>query len=152
FFPPDVYYVADHARRSMSDYPLAKGFYYGVNYGERGRKGVPGTEVPNQFPPPHTKSEIRNPKSEIPRYTANNLSFYANIPTPCSYMCMGSQEDFFGGYDFFCEAGLIHVASHHISPGKKQWTWGNHPFGYAWDRNLTEPDTNGEYGPYIELM
>jgi hypothetical protein len=35
FFPPDVYYVADHARRSMSEYPLAKGFYYGVNYGER---------------------------------------------------------------------------------------------------------------------
>ena len=38
FFPPDVYYVADHARRSTSEYPLAKGFYYGVNYGERGRR------------------------------------------------------------------------------------------------------------------
>ncbi len=33
------------------------------------------------------------------------------------------------------------------SPGKKQWTWGNHEFGYAWDRNLTTND-----GPYIELM
>ena len=41
FFPPDVYYVADHARRSMSEYPLAQGYYYGVNYGERGRNGVP---------------------------------------------------------------------------------------------------------------
>jgi len=38
FFPPDVYYVADHARRSMSEYPLAQKFYYGVNYGERGAK------------------------------------------------------------------------------------------------------------------
>ncbi|HEY4989104.1 MAG TPA: tetratricopeptide repeat protein, partial [Opitutaceae bacterium] len=35
---------------------------------------------------------------------------------------------------------------------KKQWTWGNHEFGYAWDRNLTDPDENGEYRPYIELM
>ena len=41
FFPPDVHYVADHARRSMSAYPLAKGFYYGVDYGERGRTGIP---------------------------------------------------------------------------------------------------------------
>jgi hypothetical protein len=37
FFPPDVYYIADHARRSMSEYPLAQGHYYGVNYGERRR-------------------------------------------------------------------------------------------------------------------
>ena len=39
------------------------------------------------------------------------------------------------------------MADHHIAPGKKQWTWGNHEFGYAWDRNLTDSD-----GPYIELM
>ena len=42
---------------------------------------------------------------------------------------------------------MVHVANHHIAPGKKQWTWGNHEFGYAWDRNLTDSD-----GPYIELM
>jgi len=85
-------------------------------------------------------------------YAPNDLSFYANIPTPCSYMAMGSQEDFFGGYDYSAEAGIVHVANHHISPGKKQWTWGNHDFGYAWDRNLTEKDARGEYGPYIEIM
>ena len=39
-----------------------------------------------------------------------------------------------------------------ISPGKKQWTWGNHEFGYAWDRNLTDPDSDGQYAPYLELM
>jgi tetratricopeptide (TPR) repeat protein len=149
FFPPDVYYVADHARRSMSDYPLAKGFYYGVNYGERGRTGIPSTEIPAQFAPPHCPgaSEL----SSI-HYQPNDLSFYANIPTPCSYMCMGSKEDFFGGYDYRAQAGIMHVANHHISPGKKQWTWGNHEFGYAWDRNLTERDAKGEFGPYIEIM
>ncbi|HTQ11181.1 MAG TPA: DUF5107 domain-containing protein, partial [Fimbriimonadaceae bacterium] len=45
------------------------------------------------------------------------------------------------------QAGFVHVADRHIAPGKKQWTWGNHPFGWAWDRNLTDSD-----GPYVELM
>jgi len=110
FFPPDVYYVADHARRSMSAYPVCDGFYYGVNYGERGRKGVPAHERPSQFIPPHcadsrdTEHGTRNtlPRSTsaaptLPAYAPNDLSFYANIPVPTSYMCMGSQEDFFGG-------------------------------------------------------
>ncbi len=146
FFPPDVYYVADHARRSMSEYPLAQGNYYGVNYGERCRKGIPQNEIPAQFVPPHAGGQV--PMS----YAPNDLSFYANIPVPTSYMCMGSREDFFGGYDFKAQAGIVHLANHHISPGKKQWTWGNHEFGYAWDRNLTIADADGEFAPYIEIM
>jgi tetratricopeptide (TPR) repeat protein len=146
FFPPDVYYVADHARRSMSEYPLCQGLYYGINYGERGRNGVPKAEYPAQFLPPHCGG---TPPVD---YAPNDLSFYANIPVPTSYMCMGSQENFFGGYDYAAQAGIVHYANHHISPGKKQWTWGNHEFGYAWDRNLTDADSPGEYGPYIEIM
>lgn len=134
FFPPDVSYVADHAKRAMSEFPLCRGFYYGLDYGKRGKEGVPAEESPRCFVPPGT-------------YAANDLSWYANIPVPTSYMAMGSKEDFFGGYDHAREAGLVHIADHHISPGKKQWTWGNHEFGYAWDRNLTDAD-----GPYIELM
>ncbi|MCC6805444.1 MAG: DUF5107 domain-containing protein, partial [Anaerolineae bacterium] len=45
------------------------------------------------------------------------------------------------------QAGMMHVANHHVVPGKKQWTWGNGDFGQAWDRHLTDED-----GPYIELM
>lgn len=147
FFPPDVYYVADHARRSMSEYPLCEGFYYGVNYGERARRGLSPNEIPTQFVPPHCDGSNSNLD-----YAPNDLSFYANISTPCSYMCMGSKEDFFGGYDYKAEAGIVHIANHHVSPGKKQWTWGNHHFGYAWDRNLTDADQNGEFAPYIEIM
>lgn len=62
-------------------------------------------------------------------------------------MVAGTKGDFFGGYDHKADAGFVHVADHHIAPGKKQWTWGNHHFGYAWDRSLTDTD-----GPYIELM
>ncbi|MGB7170035.1 MAG: DUF5107 domain-containing protein [Acidobacteriaceae bacterium] len=134
FFPGDVRYVADHARRAISTFPLSDGVYYGVNYGDRARRGVPQDEKPRLFVPDGS-------------YPANDLSWYANIPVPTSYMVTGTEEDFCGGYDHRAAVGLVHVANHHIAPGKKQWTWGNQEFGYAWDRNLTDHD-----GPYIELM
>jgi hypothetical protein len=149
FFPPDVHHVADHARRSTSSFPLACAYYYGVNYGERGRSGIPAAEMPSQYAPPHCRQD---PGAVPVNYPPNDLSFYANIPTPCSYMAMGSRDGFFGGYDHRARAGIIHVANPHISPGKKQWTWGNHDFGYAWDRNLTDATADGEHPPYIEIM
>ena len=75
-----------------------------------------------------------------------DISRYKNIPVPTSYMAEKSDYDFVGGYDYGREAGILHVADHHVSPGKKQWTWGCGDFGKAWDRNLTDED-----GPYIEI-
>jgi tetratricopeptide (TPR) repeat protein len=112
FFPPDVAFVADHAKRAISSFPITNNFYYGVDY----RRGV-------------------------------DISWYKNIPVPTSYMVMESNGDFFGGYDYKAQAGIVHVADRFIAPGKKLWTWGNGDFGYAWDRELTDSD-----GPYIELM
>ena len=112
FFPPDVTYVADHAKRATSQFPIARGFYYGVDY----TRGA-------------------------------DLRWYKNIPVPTSYMAPESRYDFFGGYDHARQAGFVHVADHHVAPGKKLWTWGNGGFGYAWDRELTDSD-----GPYVELM
>lgn len=111
-FPPDVHAVFDHGKRDVSEFPIAKGTYYKVDYS-------PGTDI----------------------------SRYNNIPVPTSYMAITSKYDFVGGYENDSKGGLLHVANHHISPGKKQWTWGNGDFGQAWDRNLTDED-----GPYIELM
>ncbi len=105
-----------------------------------------------------------------------DISNYRNVKVPTSYMAVNSKYDFVGGYENDTQGGMLHVASHHYSPGKKQWTWGNGDFGRAWDRNLTDPvevplslpegDTNvrksneapsGAVGgayfrPYIELM
>jgi tetratricopeptide (TPR) repeat protein len=114
-FPPDVHYVADHAVRATSSFPLALNHYYGVDYAAR-----PGS---------------------------NDLSWYKNIPVPTSYMVCQTACDFFGGYDHRAGGGFVHVADHRIAPGKKQWTWGDHAFGHAWDRELTDDN-----GPYIELM
>lgn len=54
-----------------------------------------------------------------------DISRYKNIPVPTSYMATSSEYNFFGGYDYGKKAGILHVADHHVSPGKKQWTWGN---------------------------
>ncbi len=111
-FPPDVHAVFDHGRRDVSNFPIATGTYYKIDYS-------PGTDI----------------------------SRYRNIPVPTSYMVAYSAYDFVGGYEHDSHAGFLHVADHHVSPGKKQWTWGNGDFGKAWDRNLTDED-----GPYVELM
>ncbi|HEY3390574.1 MAG TPA: DUF5107 domain-containing protein, partial [Prolixibacteraceae bacterium] len=111
-FPPDVNAVFDHGKRDVSEFPIAKGTYYKVDYS-------PGTDI----------------------------SRYKNIPVPTSYMAISSKYNFVGGYENDSKGGLLHIANHHISPGKKQWTWGHSDFGQAWDRNLTDED-----GPYIELM
>src|SRR5690348_16998390 len=76
-----------------------------------------------------------------------DISWYKNIPVPTSYMAAESDYDFVGGYDHGKQAGMLHVADHHVIPGKKQWVWGCGDFGQAWDRNLTDED-----GPYAELM
>ncbi|MBQ7156535.1 MAG: DUF5107 domain-containing protein [Bacteroidaceae bacterium] len=76
-----------------------------------------------------------------------DISNYKNIAVPTSYMVAKSKYNFEGGYENDTQAGMLHVADHHIAPGKKQWTWGNGDFGRAWDKNLTDED-----GPYIELM
>lgn len=100
-----------------------------------------------------------------------DISNYKNIPVPTSYMGVNSKYDFEGGYENDTKGGMLHVASHHFSPGKKQWTWGNGDFGRAWDRNLTDEVgkmrketkktsthqlvnslTNHGFRPYIELM
>lgn len=94
-----------------------------------------------------------------------DISNYKNIFVPTSYMGVNSKYNFEGGYENDTQAGMLHVANRHFSPGKKQWTWGNGDFGRAWDRALTDPvngdavDKNGipqpkqqGYRPYIELM
>ncbi len=140
FFPDDVRFVFDHARRATSSFPRCRGSYYGVDYGRRVKDGVDRRQQPSHFVPPPGV------------YSPDDLSWYANIPVPTSYMAVGSKADFFGGYDHAKRAGIVHVADHRVSPGKKQWTWGNHAFGYAWDRNLTDADESSVYAPYIELM
>lgn len=121
---------------------------------------VPVNDYTQSVFPPDVHSVMDHGKRDVSRFPVAkgvyykhdysegvDISRYKNIPVPTSYMAETSEYDFVGGYDYQKEAGLLHVADHHFSPGKKQWTWGCGDFGKAWDRNLTDED-----GPYIELM
>ncbi len=76
-----------------------------------------------------------------------DISRSKNIPIPTTYTACRSNYDFIGNYDHGKNAGLLHIADHHISPGKKQWTWGSDDFGEKWIENLTDDN-----GAYVELM
>ena len=116
FFPPDVTYVADHAKRAMSTFPIARGHYYGVDYASR---------------PPRDA----------------DLRWYREHPGADLVHGHGHDEGLLRRLRPRRRRGLRALGGPHHRPGKKLWTWGDHEFGYAWDRNLTDAD-----GPYIELM
>lgn len=76
-----------------------------------------------------------------------DIRWHDNTKMATSFFSSNSNYDFFGGYDHGKDAGVIHVANHHISPGKKLFTWGHGKMAKAWEKTLTDFD-----GPYAELM
>ncbi len=76
-----------------------------------------------------------------------DISRIFNAPHATSYFAAPSRFDFFGGYDEGKKAGVVHVADHHIAPGKKMFTWGQDQNARDWEKKLTDTD-----GPYCELM
>ncbi len=76
-----------------------------------------------------------------------DISWYKNNKSATSHFAAPSKYDFFGGYDHGKQCGVIHVADHHTSPGKKMFTWGCGALGQSWEKALTDED-----GPYCELM
>ncbi len=80
-------------------------------------------------------------------YRGVDLSWWKNHPNPVSFFAWDLAEDFMGGYDHGKQAGVVHVANHHMVGGAKLWEWGTGPEGRAWDKVLTDDD-----GPYAELM
>ena len=76
-----------------------------------------------------------------------DISWLKNVNGSSSFFANSSMYNFFGGYDHGKQAGIIHVANHHTSPGKKLFTWGVGEFGTIWQSSLTDSG-----GPYAELM
>ncbi len=83
----------------------------------------------------------------IPMETDRDISWHKNTRQATSYFACASDYDFFGGYDHGKECGVVHIGDHHISPGKKMFTWAYCQLSKSWERALT--DTDGEYA---ELM
>lgn len=76
-----------------------------------------------------------------------DVSWHGNTKTANSYFAAPSAYDFFGGYDYDAECGTMHIADHHVSPGKKMFTWGYGRNADNWENALTDSD-----GVYCELM
>jgi len=83
----------------------------------------------------------------IPMDSDRDISWHKNTRQATSYFACASDFDFFGGYDHGKECGVVHIGDHHISPGKKMFTWAYCQLSKSWENALT--DTDGEYA---ELM
>lgn len=134
--------------------PVAHSFLFWIN------PAVHANEHYQVIFPPSTEWAVQHAKPEFASwpiarqfyggvdYTRGvDISWWKNHPSPVSFFAWDSKEDFFGGYDHGREAGVVHVADHHVVPGKKFFEWGNGPTGEMWDTILTDED-----GPYLELM
>lgn len=99
-----------------------------------------------------TKPPVNYPMAQGPYASAyydepTDISWYKNCFHATSHFAAPSKYDFFGGFDHGKKAGVIHVANHHVSPGKKMFTWGCGELASHWEEALTDTD-----GRYCELM
>lgn len=79
--------------------------------------------------------------------TPRDISWHKNTRDATSYFACASKYDFFGGYDHGKDCGVVHIGDHHISPGKKMFTWAYNQLSKNWENTLTDTD-----GQYAELM
>lgn len=83
----------------------------------------------------------------IPMEEERDISWHKNTREATSYFASASDYDFFGGYDHGKKCGVVHIGDHHISPGKKMFTWAYNQLATSWENALTDTD-----GQYAELM
>lgn len=83
----------------------------------------------------------------IPMNEPRDISYHKNTVPATSYFASASDYDFFGGYDHSKQCGVVHIGDHHLSPGKKMFTWGYCQLAQSWENALTDTD-----GQYAELM
>lgn len=83
----------------------------------------------------------------IPMKEPRDISYHKNTREATSYFASASDYDFFGGYDHGKKCGVVHIGDHHISLGKKMFTWAYGQLSKSWENALTDTD-----GQYAELM
>lgn len=96
----------------------------------------------------HTTFPIASGQYGVDNITVpKDISYHGSSKFATSYFAAPSKYDFFGGYDYRKNCGILHIADHHVSPGKKMFTWGYGDNAKHWEKKLTDTD-----GPYAELM
>ncbi len=119
-----MHFVADHAKRAMTAFPAAD----------------------------RPVLRHRLPGARRTRCTAapdgDRIDWYRNIPVPTSYMALGTQADFFGGYDHAPARGLRALGRPPDRARQEAVDLGQRTSS-ATRGTATSPTTDG---PYIELM
>ena len=105
--PRTCTYVADHARRAVTAFPRADRPLL------RGRLPGPGRDPADPG---------RGPARLVPQHPGADLVHGRPTPTTTSSAATTTPQ-----------ARASCTGPTAIAPGKKQWTWGNAPFGQAWD-------------------
>ena len=134
--------------------PFAHSFLYWANV------AVHATPEYQIIFPPSTEFATYHTKNQFARWPISHevylgvdytkgvdISWWKNHPAPTSLFAWNYEDDFFASYDHGKDAGAVHIANHHIVPGKKFFQWGPGPEGKIWEKMLTDTD-----GPYVELM
>ena len=117
FFPPDSHFVADHAKRAITTFPRSDGMYYGVDYAERSKEWGANRRTATPFQAGRFVSAKRF--KLVRQYSRAHQLHDRRLARRFSWRLRSFRARRHGS-----------LANHHISPGKKQWTWGNHDFGY----------------------
>jgi tetratricopeptide (TPR) repeat protein len=150
---PDTSYI-EGTFKLINQTPVANTFLYFANFGVHASPGYrvlfpPSTEVGTY----HSKTDfvrwpIADGRFQGIDFTGQDVSLWKTHVQMNSIFAHDCTEDWFGGYDHEKKAGVLYVADHNVSPGKKFWTWGAGEEGQMWDKLLTEPAD----GPVMELM
>jgi tetratricopeptide (TPR) repeat protein len=150
---PDKSYL-EATFRLINQTPASNSFLYFANVGVHANPEYqvifpPSTEIGTY----HSKTEfvrlpIADGRFQGKDFAGQDISWWKTHVDWISVFAHECTEDFFGGYDHGKKAGVLYVADHNISPGKKFWTWGNGEEGRMWDKLLTEEAD----GPVMELM
>lgn len=150
---PDTSYL-EGTFKLMNESAAANSFLYFANF------GVPASQDYRILFPPSTEVGTYHAKTDFIRwpiadghyqgidFTGEDVSLWKTHIEMNSIFAYDCIEDWFGGYDHAKQAGVLYFADHHVSPGKKFWTWGAGEEGQMWDKLLTEPAD----GPVMELM
>ncbi|MFH1071377.1 MAG: DUF5107 domain-containing protein, partial [Candidatus Glassbacteria bacterium] len=115
--------------------PYPHAFLYWADCGVRGTPRFQAV-IPGEIATGHGKHQFFH----WPFNDGVDLRRWENAPGGTSYFAWESESDYFGTWNPEDNAGLVHVADHHIMRGKKLWFCGTSPAGRLWEVVLTDND------------
>ncbi len=111
---------------------------------------IPATDglqliFPERTADQHGQSDFRY--FSWPVFAGIDISFWKNVPETLGLYMTNVTQDYFGYYNHDYQLGVVHIADHNLTPGKKYWCWGKSQLGKAREKNFSD-----SAGPYAEMQ